>query len=99
MGGMDSDALPRLQGADGVDFCDVHDGTHGFKCGAAAFTHLGREKMGVGSAEGQAVAKFLTVGPQWVLKFDITGGRTAGCSFLVTHLIAKINGGNKNENK
>lgn len=45
-GGVGGDALPCLQGADGVDLCDVHDGTHCFKCGAAAFAHLGRGKDG-----------------------------------------------------
>lgn len=31
---------PRLQGTDGVDLSDAHDGSQGFKSSAAAFTHL-----------------------------------------------------------
>lgn len=37
---MGGNALPSLQGADGVDLCDVHNGAHGFKGGAAAFAYL-----------------------------------------------------------
>lgn len=32
--------LPRLQGTDGVDLCDVDDGAHCFEGSAAAFSHL-----------------------------------------------------------
>ena len=31
---------PRLQGADGVDLCDTHNGSEGLQSRAAAFPHL-----------------------------------------------------------
>lgn len=38
--------LPRLQGTDGVDLCNVDNGAHGFEGGAAAFSHLRRQSAG-----------------------------------------------------
>lgn len=36
---------PGLQGADGINLCDVDDGSHGFQCGSATFPNLQGEHI------------------------------------------------------